>query len=174
MREKTFGYGQCVPGDRDAKIAVMDFAKRYNKRHRRGRQHKGPLTRAFLDVLRALLWTFHNQHTGLCFPSYDSIAEAADCARSTAELAVKALEAAGILSWCHRLVRKGKAVLRTSNGYHFHFPHIPALTENRSGTKTKEIQIVTVYEKTQYVVLDPKNALDAALIRFGGSAGFIK
>lgn len=178
MREKTFGYGLCVPGDRTAKFAVMDFAKRQNRRLKTGKQHKGPLTRTFLEVLRCILWDFHNAVTGLCFPGHEAIAEKVGCARSTVELAVKALEEVGILTWCHRIRRKGKSVLRTSNGYRFNFPHIPpTLTENRSGTKTKEIQIVTEYEKTQYVVLDPKNMLDAALIglcqahgRIGGAA----
>ena len=163
-----------MPGDRTAKFAVMDFAKRQNRRLKKGRQHKGPLTRTFMDVLRCLLWDFHNALSGLCFPSHEAIAEKAGCARSTVELAIKALEAVGILTWCHRIRRKGKAVLRTSNGYRFHFPHIPpALTENRSGTKTKEIQIVTKYEKIQYVVLDPKNELEAALIRIGSAKGYI-
>jgi hypothetical protein len=33
------------------------------------RQHRGPITRAFLDVLQALLWGFHNSRSGCCFPS---------------------------------------------------------------------------------------------------------
>lgn len=174
MREKTFGYGPLIPGGRAEKFAVMDFAKRQNRRLKTDRQHKGPLTRTFLEVLRCLLWDFHNALSGLCFPSYESIAEKVGCARSTVQLAVAALEEVGILTWCHRLVRKGQAVLRTSNGYRFHFPYIqPTLTENRSGTKTKEIHIVTKYEKTEYVVLDPKSSLDAALIRLGRAAGFV-
>ena len=35
---------------------------------------KGPLTRAFLEVLEALLWGFHNSRSGCCFPSYEAIA----------------------------------------------------------------------------------------------------
>jgi hypothetical protein len=173
MRVKTFGYGDCVPGDTAAKHGVVDFAKRYNRRHRKAGQHKGPITRTFMEVLRALLWDFHNQHTGQCFPGLDAIAEKAECTRSTVQLAVKALEESGIMTWVHRLRRKGSAVLRTSNGYRFHFWR-GTHTENRSGTKIKEIQIVTVYENTQYVVLDPKNPLEAALARFGQTAGFIK
>jgi len=47
-----------------------------------------------------LLWAFHNARSGLCFPSYEAIAEAAGCARSTVAEAIKALEDAGInLTW---------------------------------------------------------------------------
>ena len=46
-------------------------------------QVKGPITRAFLDVLEALLWGFHNSRTGCCFPSHEAIAAEAECARST-------------------------------------------------------------------------------------------
>ena len=56
-------------------------------------------------MLEALLWGFHNARSGLCFPSYEKIAEAAGCARSTVAEAIKALEDAGILSWVNRLKR---------------------------------------------------------------------
>ena len=65
-----------------------------------------------------------------CFPSYERIAKAAKCARSTVALAVAALEAAGLLTWVNRLVKVRRRerdlfghwcsewrVLRTSNGY---------------------------------------------------------
>jgi hypothetical protein len=53
---------------------------------------RGPITRAFLEVLEALLWGFHNGRTGCCFPSYEAIAAKAECARSTVAEALKALE----------------------------------------------------------------------------------
>jgi AraC-like DNA-binding protein len=55
--------------------------------------------------LEALLWAFHNAKSGVCFPSYETIAEAAGCTRSTVAEALKALEDAGILSWVHRQCR---------------------------------------------------------------------
>ena len=58
-------------------------------------KHKGPITRAFLDVLQALLWGFHNSRDGRCFPSYEAIADRAGCARSTVAEALKVLELAG-------------------------------------------------------------------------------
>ena len=55
-REKVFGDGRPRPLDRNAKA---------------------------LAVLEALLWGFHNARSGLCFPSYEKIADRAGCARST-------------------------------------------------------------------------------------------
>jgi hypothetical protein len=64
------------------------------------------------------------------FPSYESIAEQADCARSTVYEAINALERIGILTWVNRIARIrewgpdlfGRAqnrcrVIRTSNAY---------------------------------------------------------
>ena len=45
-----------------------------------GPERRGP-GRAALDVLGALLWMFHNARSGVCFPSYETIAEKAGCAR---------------------------------------------------------------------------------------------
>jgi hypothetical protein len=50
-------------------------------------------------VLEALLWAFHNPNSGLCFPFYEKIAEAAGCARSSITGALKALESCGISHW---------------------------------------------------------------------------
>ena len=125
-RERLFGDGRPVPLDRNAKCRIMVFARAKLRRDSPGR-HYGPVTAKSYAVLEALLWAFHNRHTGLCFPSYESIAKQAGCARSTVALAIKALEAAGILTWCNRLRRVrvyGPAgwrwrVVRTSNGYRF-------------------------------------------------------
>jgi hypothetical protein len=68
-------------------------------------QHKGPITRAFLEVLEALLWGFHNSRSGCCFPSYVAIAAKAECHRDTVSEALKALEWAGVLSWQNRITR---------------------------------------------------------------------
>ena len=90
-------------------------------------------------MLEALLWGFHNAKSGLCFPSYETIAEAASCARSTVAEAIRDLEDAGVLSWVNRIKRvrvscpdlfgaDGVRVVpqRTSNAYHFTDPGTPA------------------------------------------------
>ena len=50
-REKVFGPGRTVPLDRNAKARVAAYARAWSARNRQPGQHKGPITRAFLDVL---------------------------------------------------------------------------------------------------------------------------
>ena len=106
-REKVFGPGRAVPLDRNAKIRIAAYARAWSARNRRPGQHKGPITRAFLEVLAALLWGFHNSRDGRCFPSYEAIADRAGCARSTVAEALKVLEWAGVLTWQNRISRAG-------------------------------------------------------------------
>ena len=110
-----------------------------------------------MAVLGALLWGFHNAQSGRCFPSYERIAEKADCARSTVYEAIHALEAAGILTWVNRIARIrewgpdlfGRAqnrwrVIRTSNAYTFVDPKpgaqppISSKSELPTGTEGQE------------------------------------
>lgn len=143
-REKHFGEGRSIPLDRNAKARVLILAQSFLHRMPDGSgkpkgKAYGALTAKHLDVLRALLLGFHNCKNGRCFPSYDSIADRAGCARSTVDLAINALEALGILTWVNRMFRKrvpdpgmtdllGHAmtrirVMRTSNAYTFNDPH---------------------------------------------------
>jgi hypothetical protein len=128
----VFGAAPGVPLDRNAKARIMVYTKAYNARMKENGQHTGPVTRAFMDVLRALLYSFHNGKDGRCFPSYERIAEAANCARSTVYEAIRALERAGVLTWVNRLTKIrvperdlfGRIahrwqVIRTSNSYRF-------------------------------------------------------
>ena len=134
-REKVFGPGPGIPLDRNAKARIRVYARAYNARTREEGQHTGPVTRAFMDVLRALLYSFHNGRDGRCFPSYERIAAAASCCRSTVYAAIRALEAAGVLTWVNRLTKIrvperdlfGRSatrwqVIRTSNAYLFQDP----------------------------------------------------
>ena len=92
--------------------------------------------------------TFHNAGSGLCFPSYERIAEAAGCARSTVAEAVHALEAAGLLTWVNRIKRVRERcadllgsggwrwrVLRTSNAYE---PIDPGAPVDRPTSKSEK------------------------------------
>lgn len=134
MREKQFGQGIAVPLDRNAKARIMVKARALSRRTEKGRAY-GVLTAKAVAVLQALLWQFHNAGTGRCFPSYEAIAEAAGCARSTVAEALHALERAGVLTWCNRLIRVRERcpdlfgpdgtrirVVRTSNAYAFRDP----------------------------------------------------
>ncbi len=133
-REKVFGDGRPRPLDRNAKARIMHRARALMHKTEKGK-HYGALTAKYVAVLEALLWSFHNARSGLCFPSYEKIAERAKCARSTVAEAIKALETAGILSWVNRIVRVRERcadlfghmgtrtrVIRTSNGYAFNDP----------------------------------------------------
>ena len=130
-REKMFGMGRPRALDRNAKARIMHLARALSRRTEKDKAY-GQITAKALAVLQTLLWGFHNAKSGLCFPSYERIAEAACCARSTVAEAIKALEDAGILSWVNRLKRVAEAsrdlfghrirktrVIRTSNGYAF-------------------------------------------------------
>jgi hypothetical protein len=134
-REKVFGKGRGRPLDRNAKVRITAYARAWTARHKQPGQHRGPLTRAYLEVLEALLWGFHNSRDGRCFPSYNTIAARAQCCRDTVCAAIKALELAGVLTWVNRLVRvdfretdllgnlvKRTRLIRTSNAYQFRDP----------------------------------------------------
>ena len=156
-REKVFGPGRAVPLDSNAKARIAAYAKAWSARNKQPRQHKGPITRAFMEVLEALLWGFHNSRSGCCFPSYEAIAAKAECCRSTVAEALKALEWAGVLTWQNRITRAvvrqrdlfGRwsnrwTVIRTSNAYVFRDPlaensHFRATSENPIGTPNQEI-----------------------------------
>jgi hypothetical protein len=127
-------------------------------------------------VLEALLWAFHNAKSGLCFPSYERIAEAAHCARSTVAEAIKALEEAGVMTWVHRLKRvrvpcpdllgsDGVRVVpqRTSNAYSFTDPGAadrPNPPESEKSTRTAN----------QAVFLSNGERAEASPAAIGGAA----
>jgi hypothetical protein len=170
-RDKVFGPGPRVPLDREAKIRVMAYAKAWNARHRQPGQHRGPLTRATGEVLEALLYGFHNAHSGACFPSYEAIAAKAQCCRDTVCEAIKALAFAGVLTWVNRIVRERVRerdlfgqwvsrwrVLRTSNAYAFRDPN-PA-TASRPASKS-ESPPGTRNQDSLIVKAPPIDGLDA-------------
>ena len=182
-REKVFGPGRTVPLDRNTKCRIAAYARAWSARNRQPGQHKGPITRAFLEVLQALLWQFHNAHTGSCFPSYTAIAAKAGCARSTVAEALKALEWAGVLTWQHRITRVRERCIdlfgheswqwrvhRRSNAYAFRDPlqhtERPAAyqSENRLGTQNQVI-LGSVHAPAR----NTDSAVERALARFGAA-----
>jgi hypothetical protein len=171
-REKVFGPGGAVPLDRNAKARIQAYARAWDRCHRQPGQRGGALGRATLDVLGALLWAFHNARTGVCFPSYERIAERAGCARSTVAEAIKALEWAGVLTWQNRITRIRERcrdlwgregwrwrVIRTSNAYGFRDP--ASKSDQRTGTPDQEIKI-----PFEAPAIDPASPLERALARF--------
>ena len=154
-REKMFGLGRPRALDRNAKVRIMHWARCLSRRTEKGRAY-GVVTAKALAVLESLLWLFHNKVSGWCFPSYETIAEAAGCARSTVAEAIKALEDAGVMSWVHRIKRvrvacpdlfggEGSRLVpqRTSNAYHFNDPSPagranPPESEKPTGTANQD------------------------------------
>ena len=189
-REKLFGEGRPRALDRNAKARIMHLARCLSRRTEKGKAY-GEVTAKALSVLEALLWGFHNARSGLCFPSYETIAEAAGCARSTVAEEIKALEDAGVLSWVNRLKRVAEAtidlfghrtrktrVLRTSNGYVLFDPQPPKVPQSLQNcsksdfpTGTPNQEFFLANKAAARAVSEPENALEAALNRLGRAIG---
>jgi hypothetical protein len=189
-REKVFGDGRPRPLDRNAKVRIKTYARALMRRTEKGKAY-GQITAKGFAVLEALLWQFHNARSGLCFPSYEKIAEAAGCARSTVAECIRALEEAGILSWVHRIKRVRERcpdlfgqwgsrvrVIRTSNAYHFRDPLIAtrpvslgfsSKSEFPSGTPIQDS--TSSFTEPALPKLDPDNPLHDALKRLGRTIG---
>src|SRR5215469_17864104 len=104
-REKVFqNHETRVPLDREAKVRIMHLARALKHRTEKGK-HYGELTAKFVDVLHALLWLIHDGKSGQCNPAYETIADKADCARSTVAEGIAVLERVGMLSWVKRIHR---------------------------------------------------------------------
>jgi hypothetical protein len=176
---------RSLPLDRNAKARIMTLARALTRRTDKGK-HYGIVSAKFLAVLDALLWGFHNCQSGRCFPSYERIAERADCARSPVYEAIHALERAGILTWVNRIARIrewgpdlfGRAqnrwrVIRTSNAYTFVDPQPRAKPPNSSKselpTRTADPELTLEMPRVRKPVLDPVNPLHQALTRLGSA-----
>ena len=126
---------------------------------------------------------FHNARSGCCFPSYERIAEKAECARSTVAEALKVLEWSGLLTWQHRIARIRERcqdlfghdgwrwrVIRTSNAYVFRDPksadgsRFSSKSENPTGTQDQDI-LDPVQARTRI----PDSPLERALAQFGAA-----
>jgi hypothetical protein len=179
-REKMFGDGRLLPLDRNAKVRIMVLARALMHRTGEGK-HYGVLTAKFVAVLGALLWGFHNAAGGRCFPSYERIAEKADCARSTVYEAIRALEAAGILTWVNRIARIrewgpdlfGRAqnrwrVIRTSNAYTFVDPQAKRAAEAAGFSSKSEFPTGT---EGQEFKKEKKESNDALCGTLGAAIG---
>jgi hypothetical protein len=168
-----------VPHDGNAKARIWAYAKFYNAKHRSGRQHRGPMTWATQRVLKALLYKIHNCKTGRCFPSYETIAEHAECCRDTVHQAINVLFDMGILDWENRFDKIFKGgnwqYITVSNAYLFRDPW-PCATpreliasENPPGTLIPQEKNIKAPPKI--IILDPRKSYEATLISFGETLG---
>lgn len=158
-RPVMFGLPQSHAMDRNQACRLRVFAQAWSRRNREENQHKpGPITRGFRAVLNALI-SFASGKTGSCFPSYEAIAERAECAESTVGEGIKVLERAGIIRVTNRITRRDGRVLRTSNAYVFRA--MAPSTENRGGEpKVKES---SSSEPSAAVKINPRSPVEAAL-----------
>jgi hypothetical protein len=134
-----------------------------------------------MEVFETMLFGFHNSKTGLCFPSYEAIAEKTKCCRDTVYEAIKVLEAANVLTWVNRIWREqvrerdmfGKwatrwRIIRTSNAYLFRDPLSCAegrgasKSENPSGTLFQDISIP---KRETPDLADTFNGVDKGLLK---------
>lgn len=149
-RPKVFTTDRSTPLDRAEKARIIDKAVKARQAWRTT-PHLPKLTRLHIDVLRSLLFSFHNSKTGKCVPSYERIAERAMCSRASVYNAIKALEAHGLLTWANRLKRiRAPAlglpgigatrirVVRWSNCYDFDKPEEGSKSKNQTGTIDQE------------------------------------
>jgi hypothetical protein len=180
-REKVFGPAKGIPLDGNAKARLKAFVQGYNAKHRQQGQHRGPITRAYMEVFEAMLFGFHNSKTGLCFPSYEAIADRAKCCRDTVYEAIKVLEDANVLTWVNRIWREqvrerdlfGKwatrwRTIRTSNAYLFRDP-LPC-AEGRGGAKSENpsgtlFQVDSVSKKQEAPPVDNLESMDKGLLK---------
>jgi DNA-binding MarR family transcriptional regulator len=115
------------PLTREQRARLSFLAERFDAQTREPGKHGGCLKRTGLQVLRILLFHFHNVHNGRCDPSLDTIAKAAGMARSTVAKALTRLEAAGIIERIRRArwIRQNgrKRCVQWSNAYLLNVPN---------------------------------------------------
>jgi hypothetical protein len=87
-------------GDADRR-RIMEAARRLERRSHQPGMHGGCLRRTGLQVLWTLLYRGPSRH-GVCDPSISQLAEWSGCARSTVQLAIARIEAAGIMGHVRR------------------------------------------------------------------------
>ena len=119
---EAVGLGRPVPLAREAKKQIEARVVALTARTEKGKAW-GAITPKMQEVALALLWKYHNAATGLCIPSYQTIADAVGCSTDTVRRALVALQAAGVIAWTNRLKRiwdgARQRVLRSSNSYAF-------------------------------------------------------
>lgn len=161
-RRKLFTSGKQTPIDRNDRAKLMHLAEESRRR--------GSITRAAVDIMRALLFTFANMADGRCIPSHKRLGEAAGCHERTAGRCLQALEEAGLVGWIHRLRRIKehvggvmlRRVVRTSNSYSFppiaktaDIPAIHSDRQNRGGTSNPDP--TKALAPAAPIVFDPRN-----------------
>jgi len=180
-RAKLFTDGKQTPIDRNDRARVMFLAEVARR--------KGEITRAAVDILRALLFKFANLADGRCFPSYERLAEAAGCVPRTVGRCLPDLEAAGLVTWVNRIQRVRERVeglcgiwasvwrvIRTSNAYDF--PSIAKQTlafvdKGQNGLGTSNQDSFSSLATPALPLFKTETPLGLALMRLGQTIGAV-
>src|SRR3954462_13267944 len=161
---------------REQRARLIFLAERMDANTREPGKHGGCLKRTGLQVLRILLFHFHNVASGRCDPSLDTIAKAAGMARSTVVEALKRLEAAGIIERIRRAqwVRQNgrKRCVQWSNAY---LLNVPTCFRKEEGDYAISAKSSKSEKKPETTAADIKNQppmhpdVAAALARLGNA-----
>jgi hypothetical protein len=169
-RRKAFTDGRQDPIDRNDRAKLMHLAELSRRR--------GAITRAAVDIMRALLFQFANMKDGRCIPSHKRLGEAAGAHERTVGRCLTALEEAGLVGWIHRLRRIKehvggalvRRVVRSSNSYSFppitktsESPAIHTDGQNRGGTSNPDSS--KSFAPAAPIEIDPTTPLGASMLR---------
>jgi hypothetical protein len=102
-REKVFGPGRLVPLDRNAKVRVTMVARALMRHQEKGKGLRQESARRRWRCSPRCSGASTTPRPASASPSYEAIAEAAGCARSTGYEAIRALEQVGVPSWVNRI-----------------------------------------------------------------------
>jgi hypothetical protein len=133
-------------GDADRR-RIMEAARRLERHSHQPGLHGGCLRRTGLLVLWTLLYRGPSRH-GVCDPSIGQLAEWSGCARSTVQLAIARIEAAGIMGHVRRgllvAVRGVARWCQWTSAYLFASPSGWA-----SDTEARSVEVSVVKKKAQ-------------------------
>jgi hypothetical protein len=107
-------------GDADRR-RIMEAARRLERQSHQPGRHGGCLRRTGILVLWTLLYRGPSKH-GVCDPSLAQLAAWAGCARSTVQLALERIEAAGIMGHVRRGLVVGGRWCQWTSAYLFASP----------------------------------------------------
>ena len=99
----------------------------------------GNLTRAWRDVLLTLA-TFRGRGGIIC-PAHQTLGDRAKLSSKTAERALHAARALGLVTWTEQRVRRGWRWLRTTNLYRLIVPEAPLQNGKRPIVRTNRLSV---------------------------------
>jgi DNA-binding transcriptional MocR family regulator len=122
----------------------MEAARRLERRSHQPGMHGGALRRTGILVLWALLYRGPSRH-GVCDPSLSQLAAWSGCARSTVQLALQRIEAAGIMGHVRRGVTAAGRWVQWTSAYLFASPAQWAVSD----TEARSPEVSLVRKKAQ-------------------------